>query len=404
MKIVLVAEGARLEMGGLGLVAVPPIARALAGRGHQVVLEIFGPVIPGAEGFATQDPGLAFASDLTAITYPARGRFAFAPRAVPALVSHIARADFVMLHSLYSFAVLSGCAAARLNGKKYGVWPHGVLAPFQRSVSAGRKALYDRLAAKRILNDAAVIFYNAVGERAEAAPVQPAHVPSVIIPHGIDLDPFAAPLARGRFRAAFLDSFDGPLVLYLGRLNAKKGLDVLVQAMQRVRAQMPTARLAIAGAGDPPGYAAQVLSWVREAGLSDAVVMPGLLRGDAKLEALADADVVALPSQQENFSFAMFEALASRVPVVISDGFSFAPEIERFRAGLVAAREPAAFAQAIVQVLANPQTAREMGEGGAQLAARYSWNAVGKQMERAIQALVANQPLPRDLVFGEALS
>lgn len=404
MKIVLVAEGARPEMGGLGLVAVPPIARALAGRGHQVVLEIFGPLIPGAESFATQDPGRAFASDLTAISYAARGRFAFAPGAVPALASHIARADFVMLHSLYSFAVLSGYAAARWRGKKYGVWPHGVLAPFQRSVSAGRKAMYDRLAARRVLNDAAVIFYNAVGEREEAAPVQPAHVPSVIIPHGIDLDSFATLPARGKFRAAYLDRFEGPLVLYLGRLNAKKGLDVLVQAMQRVRAQLPTARLAIVGAGDPPEFAAQVASWVRETGLSDAVVMPGLLMGDAKLDALADADVVALPSQQENFSFAMFEALAARVPVVISDGFNFAPEIERFHAGLVAAREPAAFAQAIVQVLGNPQAAREMGEGGVQLAARYSWSAVGKQMERAIQALVTNQPLPRDLVLGQALS
>lgn len=404
MKLVLVAEGARSEMGGLGLVAVPPIARALVGRGHQVVLEIFGPVIPGAENFATADPARAFRSDLVAIHYPARGRFAFAPGAVPVLRKHIAGADFVMLHSLYSFAVLSGYTAARLHGKKYGVWPHGVLAPFQRSVSAGRKALYDRLAAKQILDHAAVIFYNAVGERDEAADVQPAHVPSVIIPHGIDPEPFANLPARGGFRATYLEGFTGPLVLYLGRLNAKKGLDVLVNAMRRVHAQMPQARLAIVGAGDPPEFAGQVSNWVQEAGLADVTVMPGLLIAEEKLAALADADLVVLPSQQENFSFAMFEGLASRVPVVISDGFSFASEVERFHAGIVVKREPDAFARAMLDVLANPEAARQMGEGGAQLAARYSWSAVGKQMERAIQALVANQPLPRDLVLGQALS
>jgi glycosyltransferase involved in cell wall biosynthesis len=404
MNLVLVAEGARIEMGGLGLVAVPPIARALAGRGHRVVLEIFGPVIPGAESFVTHDPSRAFRSDLVAISYPARGRFAFAPGAVPALRSHVAGADFVMLHSLYSFAVLSGYGAARMHGKKYGVWPHGVLAPFQRSVSARRKAVYNRLAGKRIMDDAAVIFYNAAGERDEAAVVQPAHVPSVIIPHGIDLEPFSNLPARGSFRAKYLNGFDGPLVLYLGRLNAKKGLDLLVQAMRHVHAHMSGTRLAIVGAGDPPEFAKQVANWVQEAGLAEVVVMPGLMMGDAKLAALADADVAVLPSQQENFSFAMFEALASRLPVVISDGFNFAPEVERFRAGRVVSRAADAFARAILDVLENPEAARRMGERGAQLAAQYSWGAVGKQLERAIQALVTNQPLPRDLVLGQVPS
>ncbi len=402
MRIVLVSEGARIEMGGVGLSAVPPIATSLAELGHQVVIEIMGPVTPGAESFATTDPSRAFRSDLVAVTYPARGRFAFAPAAVPSVRAHIARADFVMLHSLYSFAVLSGYASARMHGVKYGVWPHGVLAPFQRTVSARRKAIYDRVAANGILEHASVIFYNVAGERDEAADVQPPHVPSVIIPHGVDLQPPSSMPPRGRFRAAYMDGFSGPLVLYLGRLNAKKGLDLLVQSMARVRAQMPNARLAIVGAGDPPDYTALVEGWVREAGLEDCVVMTGLLMGEEKLAALADADVAALPSHTENFSFAMFEAMACRVPVVITSGFNFAPEVERYHAGRVAVREPDAFAQAVLEVLRNPDLAREMGAGGEQLAARYSWSAVGKQMERVIQALVKNQPLPADLVLGQA--
>lgn len=400
MNLVLAAEGARQEMGGVGLVAVPPIARALAGLGHRVVLEIFGPVIPGAEDFVTDDPGRAFRSDLVAITYPARGRYAWAPAALPRVRRHVAQADFVMVHSLYSFAVLSGFAAARLHAKKYGVWPHGVLAPFQRSVSTGRKAVYDRLAADHILGGASVIFYNAVAERDEAAEAHPPGVPSVIIPHGIDLEPFAKLPARGKFRATYLNGFTGPLLLYLGRLNAKKGLDVLVGAMRRIHAQLPEARLAIVGAGDPPEFAAKVSGWVQEAGLTEQVVMPGLLMGDDKLAALADADVAVLPSHQENFSFAMFEALAARVPVVITDGYSFAPEVERFRAGYVVKRDPDAVAHAALTALANPDASFQMGEQGARLAGQYSWSVVGKQMDRAIQALVSDQPLPPDLVLG----
>lgn len=401
MNILMVSEGARLDMGGLGLVAVPQIARALAALGHHVTLEMFGPVIPGAESFATTDPNAAFTKNLVAITYPARGRYAMAPAALPALRSHIARADFVMLHSLYSFAVLGGYASARLSRKKYGIWPHGVLAPFQRTVSAGRKAMYDRMVARQILDHAAVIFYNAPGERDEARDLH-LQAPSVIIPHGIDLEPFAHLPPRGAFRQQYLNGFDGPLLLYLSRLNAKKGLDILVQAMQQVHARVPDARLAIVGSGDPPEFAAQVETWVRDAGLQDVVTLPGLLVGETKLAALADADIFVLPSQQENFSFAMFEAMASRVPVVISDTFNFAPEVARYRAGCVVPRTADAFAVALLELLASPAERARLGEGGAQLAARYSWTAVGKQMERAIEAVVSNQPLPRDLVIGQA--
>jgi glycosyltransferase involved in cell wall biosynthesis len=190
--------------------------------------------------------------------------------------------------------------------------------------------------------------------------------------------------------------------LYLGRLNAKKGLDVLVQAMQRVHAQLPTARLALVGAGDPPEFTKQVETWVQEAGLAGSVVLPGLQMGRAKFAALADADVFVLASHQENFSFAMFEALAARVPVVISDTLNFAPEVERCGAGRSVARNADAFARAALELLAAPEIRAQMGEAGAQLAARYSWQAVAKQMERAIHAVLANQPLPRDLVLGQA--
>jgi glycosyltransferase involved in cell wall biosynthesis len=401
LKIVMCAEGAQYEMGGVGLVAVPPMAQALAALGHCVVLDIFGPVIPGAEEFVTSDASRAFAQNLVAFSYPARGRYAFAPRAVSSVKAHIARADFVMLHSLYSFAVLIGYGAARWHRKKYGLRPHGVLAPFQRTVSAGRKKLYNLLAANQILNHSSIIFYTAVGEREEAAPLNIA-APSVIIPHGIALEPFAHLPPRGAFRQKYLNGFTGPLLLYLGRLNAKKGLDLLIQAMQQVHARLPDARLALVGAGDPPEFAAQVQAWIREANVQDVVVMPGLLIGDEKMCALADADVFVLPSYAENFSFALFEAMAARVPVVISDTLNFAPMVERAGAGRVVPRESAALANAIMELLGAPDTRQAMAARGAQLAAQYSWSAVGKQLERAILAVLQNEPLPRDLVLGTA--
>jgi glycosyltransferase involved in cell wall biosynthesis len=67
------------------------------------------------------------------------------------------------------------------------------------------------------------------------------------------------------------------------------------------------------------------------------------LIGRKKLEAFADADIFVLPSHAENFAFAMFEAMASRIPVVISNTLNFAPEVERYSGGLVVKRDSSSF-------------------------------------------------------------
>jgi glycosyltransferase involved in cell wall biosynthesis len=103
--------------------------------------------------------------------------------------------------------------------------------------------------------------------------------------------------ARGGFRTKFLRGFQGPLVLFLSRLNAKKGLDILAQAFAMVLEQMPEARLAIVGSGDPPRFESQVKGWLRECRINGQAITPGLLIGQEKLQAFADADVFVLPWQ-----------------------------------------------------------------------------------------------------------
>ncbi len=403
MRVVSFVEGARLGSGGVGLVGVPSIARSIAERGHHVVLVVAGDIMPGAERFGQSSPDCIFHSlegtpAFGIIPFPALGRWAFSPSLFTSMYRYVCHADFVTLHSLYSFPVLAGYAMARLAGKPYGVWPHGVLAPFQRRVSAKKKRAYDLVSARSILNDASVLFYSATGERDEAAPLR-LRAPSVIVPHGIDLGEFSQLPARGQFRARYLGGHQGPLVLYLGRLNAKKGLDLLVAAFSRVVAQLPEARLAIVGAGDPPSFESQVDDWLRRWGIAERTVMPGLIAGDQKLSALADADVFVLPSHAENFCFAMFEAMAARVPVVIADSLNLAPEVERWEAGLVLRRDPEAFASGMLELLVNEELRRSMGERGLCMAKSYSWHSTGVRVEKTMKCIMEGMPLPAELTM-----
>jgi glycosyltransferase involved in cell wall biosynthesis len=251
---------------------------------------------------------------------------------------------------LYTFPALAGYWLARLYRKPFGLWPHGVLAPFQRTVSRYKKAVYNLLAARQILEKVNVLFYSTHGEREEARSLR-LKTPSVIVPHGIDTTEYRQLPLRGLFRRQYLDGDIGPLILYLGRINAKKGLDLLVEAMRIIVARLPEVWLAIVGGGDPPSFMDQVKNWIKSRGLEQHVVMTDFLPNSVKLTAFADADVFVLPSQAENFGFAMLEAMASRVPVVITDTLNYADEVRRHKAGLVVRHDPQEFATAILGLL-----------------------------------------------------
>ena len=403
MKVLTFITGASPKRGGLGSVGVPGICKALADRGHHVELHVAGQIIPGAEPFVRRSANCEFetaASPKTfdAFTYPAYGDWSFAPSLLLKLYRRAREADVIKLYSLYSFPVLAGYILARLNNKPYAIWLNGVLAPFQRSVSRRKKMVYDHIIARRILDEASVIVYSAIGEREEARPLN-LTAPSVIIPHGFDSDAYDQLPARGQFRARYLNGHAGPLVLYLGRLNAKKGLDLLAASVARVADQMPDVRLAIVGSGDPPQFADRVRNWLRDCGIEDRTVMTGLLTGDEKLAAFAAADVFVLPSQAENFGYTVFEAMASRVPVVISNTLNYAAEVEQCGSGLVVQRNPERIAAAILELLGDKDRGQRMAENALHLVRSYSWQRNGERVERTMQCILQGIPLPADLTL-----
>jgi glycosyltransferase involved in cell wall biosynthesis len=362
-------------------------------------------VIPGGDQSIQPDVNRAIyqkgdAGVFGIVTYSAYGRWAFAPAMLRSLCRDAASADFISLHSLYSFPVLAGYLLARLHHKPYGLWPHGVLAPFQRRVSRRKKTHYDWLIARRILNQASVLFYSAVGERDEARSLG-LRPPSVVIPHGFDTQEYLHLPSGERFRAKYLKGHQGPLVLFLSRLNAKKGLDLLIQAFSLVLETRPDVRLAIVGSGDPPKFEMQVKSWLKQYGIENYTIMTGFISGPEKLEAFSEADVFVLPSQAENFGFANFEAMASKIPVVISDTLNYANEIKSYQAGLVVRREPKDFADAILRLLNDQYLRQRIGQNGLRLANSYSWEACGEKMEQTIQCILQGKSLTKDLTLEE---
>ena len=243
------------------------------------------------------------------------------------LLEHVRDYDLVHIHALFSFSSVAAAYVARLAGVPYIIRPLGVLNRWgfqnrRRLI----KAISFRVLEGPIIRHAAAMHYTSTAEQQEALEAG-VSAPGLVIPLGIDLEPFlkggdaetfygSHPRARGR-----------KVILFLSRVDQKKGLDLLLPAFAQVRKSHPDALLVIAGDG-PPEYRARLEVMARDLGISDEVLWTGHLEGVLKLAAFAAATLYVLPSYSENFGIAAVEALAAGVPSVLSSGVAIASLVE----------------------------------------------------------------------------
>src|SRR5689334_16943283 len=112
---------------------------------------------------------------------------------------------------------------------------------------------------------------------------------------------------------------------------------------------------------DEWGVQAKFQQWVQEAGLSERILFTGMVTGQDKLALLARADLFCLPAEGEGFSMAVLEALASGTAVLLSPGCNF-PEVAPAGVGRISDPSPTPLAQALAEMLADPDALRAMGK------------------------------------------
>ena len=302
---------------------------------------------------------------------------------------HMAEYDIIHIHGLYRFPPTYAAYQARKQGVPYIICPHGSLDPYlydKSSRSVSLKRLYERWFDLPNLHSASAIHYTAEEERERVAFLNLC-APSFVVPNGLDWEQYRTLPPRGALRARWgLD--DAPLVLFLGRLHFKKGLDLLIPAFDEVRKKIAAAQLVIVGP-ENDDYGEKVRGWVRERGLHNTVHFVGPLHGQDVAQAYVDADVFALPSYTENFGIAVAEAMACALPVVISDQVNIHAEITQAGAGLVTHCDVDEVANALVDLLCDTERRRNMGEAGRRLVQeKYTWPAIEEALTREYEAII----------------
>ena len=301
--------------------------------------------------------------------------------------------DIVHVHGLYRFPTTYAAALARKRAVPYIIRPHGSLDPYLYRRSTKNhlvlKRIYERLFDLPNLHGASAIHYTTEEERQRVEFLK-LRSSSFVLPNGIDWSRFERLPHRGAFRKQ-LGVGDAPLVLFLGRLHFKKGLDLLIPAFARVRQAIPSAVLVIAGP-DHDGYARKVREWVARHQLTAAVSLVGPLIGADTVSAYVDSDLFVLPSYTENFGVSVVEAMACGVPVVISDQVNIHRETVAAHAGVVTRCDIADIATAVTSLLGNPSQRRQMGAAGRLTAQRnFTWEPLIAGLTVTYEGIVAKR-------------
>ncbi len=281
------------------------------------------------------------------------------------LAEEIPGFDVVHIHAVFSHACLAAGRIAERAGVPFIVRPLGTIDRWSLSQKWIRKRVFLAAGALRMLDSAAGVHCTSDQEESEVRHLVPA-ARTFVSPLGVP--------SPGRSEGTHRNA-----VVFLGRLHAKKRVELLIEAFARVAGSVEH-ELVIAGSGDAT-YASGLVALAGKLLPASRVRFTGWLDDEARAVLLSRAALVVLPSHQENFGLAAAEAMGFAVPVLLSTDVALANEVAEARAGWVARGDAESLAAGLVEALTSTSELGVRGGNAVRLAReKYSWPAVGRQL------------------------
>ncbi|MCT7962383.1 hormogonium polysaccharide biosynthesis glycosyltransferase HpsP [Laspinema sp. D1] len=305
--------------------------------------------------------------------------------------------DIAHLHALFSPVISGAATVARLRKIPYILRPLGTLDPADLRKKKAMKQVYTALWERGNLAGAAAIHFTSA-EEAKISERFGVKTRDLIIPLGVSLPGMDGKLTaeerqeRGKKMREELGIADNrPLVLFLSRIEPKKGLDLLLPALEKLLAQGLAFHFVLAGSNpQDPEYEGKIRAQIADSPLADCTTLPGFVRGEFKVSLLQAADIFVLPSYYENFGIAVAEAMAAGTAVCVSRGVYIWEDVLEAGAGWVGNGTVEEIAQLLSEAVANPQECQKRGEKGQEYAAiHYNWDAIAQQTLGAYREILA---------------
>jgi glycosyltransferase involved in cell wall biosynthesis len=355
--------------------AVHGLCRALAARGHDV--DVF---TTNVDGDRESDVAVGVPVDLDGVSVhyfrSTFRRLYVSPAMRAALAASMAGYDAVHLHSVFLWPTYAAARAAARDGVPYIISPRGMLvSELIARKSRVAKKLWIRAVERQTFANAAAVHFTAQVEWDDARRIAIPLPDPIVVPNGIDLPP-----ADSTPRLA-------DTLLFLGRINWKKGLDFLLDAVKDV----PGVKVVIAG-NDDEGLTPKLRAQAERNGIADRIDFRGPVSGATKEELLRTSTALVLPSLSENFGNVVLEAMAVAMPVIVTPEVGLAADVDAAGAGIVTSNLPEPLAAAIRRLLSDSDARAAMGRRGRELVqSRFTWDRVAAEMERHYLRIAAGR-------------
>ncbi len=307
-------------------------------------------------------------------------RYKFSLNLLNWLWQHAAEFDIAHIHALFS-PVSSGAArVAKLRQLPYILRPLGTLDPADLQKKKQVKQIYATLLERGNIAGAAALHFTSQPE-AQISERFGVSTKDLVIPLGVN---------PPNFETENKVSNNPPVILFMSRIEPKKGLNLLIPALEQVLAAGYSFKLILAGSNpQDPGYETQIQTQIQQSSLKQYTTFTGFVTGEEKARLLKTADLFVLPSYYENFGIAVAEAMVAGIPVVISDGVQIWEQIQQAEAGWVSQCEVSEIAAKIESALQHQPERQRRGKNARQLALQhYSWDAIASQTIQAYQDIL----------------
>nr|WP_199318616.1 hormogonium polysaccharide biosynthesis glycosyltransferase HpsP [Leptolyngbya sp. FACHB-541] len=311
------------------------------------------------------------------------------------LADHADEFDLAHIHALFSPISSFSASVARSKNLPYLLRPLGTLDPADLQKKKALKQIYAALLERPNLAGAAAVHFTSPQE-AKVSERFGAVTQDLVIPLGVNWqksDLTDSQTARNSVlqNLKIPRQQDVPLVLFMSRIDPKKGLDLLFPALERLLAEGLKFHFVLAG-GNPQDldYENRIRTQVQSSSLAPHSTIVGFVTGDSKTALLQTADLFVLPSYYENFGIAVAEAMAAGVPVVISDQVHIWEDVKQSEAGWVSACEVNALTDQLRAAIQSvPERQRRGANAQAHALKHYSWKAIAQQTIQAYQQILA---------------
>lgn len=312
------------------------------------------------------------------------------------LEAAVRSAEVAHLHGLWQGHTRRGARAARRANVPYLIAAHGMAEPWALRHKAWKKRAYLALVERTNLRRADCLHALSRPEVAHLRALAP-DTPVCLVPNGVDLAPFDDLPPRAALEAEHPELAGKFVLLFFGRLHAKKGLDLLAEAVADAARDRPDLHILLAGTDD--GALGPFRARAEALGIGGRVTWVGHVSGERARRVWAAADAFVLPSYSEGFSMAILEALAARLPALITTACHF-PELAAAGGGIAVEPTAGGVTAGLRELLErSPADRRDLASRGRALVeSRYTWARQADRLAAVYRWVAGQGPAPEAVV------